>query len=72
MILLTINHVTTILEDKYYLKLKTENGEMICDILLSDRCVGRFVYLDIIELLKKYYKYSRIDIQIQDEEIDFY
>lgn len=71
MILLTINHVTTNLEDRYYLRMKTERGGIVCDIRLSDRISARFVYWDIIEVLKKYYKFSRVDLQIQDEEIDF-
>jgi len=72
MVLLTINHVTMNLEDKYYLRMKTEQGKTICDIRLSDRINARFLYGDIMELLRKYYRFSRIDMQIQDEEIDFY
>ena len=72
MVLLTINHVTVSLEDKYYLRMKTEQGRIICDIRLSDIISARFLYWDIIELLKKYYRFSRIDMQIQDEDIDFY
>ena len=73
MILLTINHVTSDLEDKYYLKMKTErDNTSICDIRLSDKMCARFIYWDIIQVLKKYYKFSRIDLQIQDEEITFH
>jgi len=72
MVLLTINHVTMNLEDKYYLRMKTEQGRTICDIRLSDRLNTRFLYGDIIELLRKYYRFFRIYMQIQDEEIDFY
>lgn len=72
MILLTINHVTNNLEDRYYLRMKTERGDTICDIRLSDRVSARFIYWDIIGMLKKYYTFSRIDLQIQNEEIEFY
>ena len=71
MILLTINHITSNFDDRYYLRMKTESGGIICDIRLSDRISARFAYVDIIKVLKKYYKFSRIDLQIQDEEIDF-
>jgi hypothetical protein len=60
------------LENKYYLRMKTEQGRIICDIRLSDRISARFLYWDIIGLLRKYYRFSRIDMQIQDEDIDFY
>ncbi|MBN2882954.1 MAG: hypothetical protein JXN10_05455 [Clostridia bacterium] len=72
MILVTINHVTSNSEDKYYLRTKTEQGGIICDISLSDSPITRFVYLDIIDVLKRYYKFSRIDLRIKNEEIDFY
>lgn len=72
MILVTINHVTSNSEDKYYLRMKTEQGGIICDISLSDSPITRFVYLDIIDVLKRYYKFSRIDLRIKNEEIDFY
>jgi len=71
MILITIDQLTYDCGDKYYLKLQAENGKTICDIRLSDILVGRFVYMDIIDLLKKHYKFSRIDIQINNEEVDF-
>jgi hypothetical protein len=72
MVLLTINRVTVNLEEKYYLRMKTEQGRIICDIRLSDIISARFLYWDIIELLRKYYRFSRIDMQIQDEDIDFH
>lgn len=71
MVLLSINHVTMDLEDTYYLRMKTKQGRIICDIRLSDIISARFLYWDIIELLRKHYIFTRIDMQIQDEKIAF-
>lgn len=71
MFILTANHITVKGEDSYELKMKTKEGKILCNILLSGVFVSRYDFLDIIDLLKRCYRLSWVDLEIQGEEIIF-
>jgi len=71
MFILIVNHITVKGENSYELKMKTKEGKILCDILLSDVFVSRYDFLDIIDLIKRCYRLSWVDLKIQGEEIIF-